>query len=165
MNIKGKCNSYIVEAIKSGLRYEGGLLINGRGKVLKQTNTKSGYKKISLGPENKRRSFTVARLVCWLVHGEPPTPSHQVDHINRDRSDDHPDNLRWVTASENVYNSDSNILVKAYKVRLDDIVCITFARNRAKEYDRFELDTDTREGRCYSLDYFDPFPTKEAPDA
>ena len=43
----------------------------------------------------------IHRIVCTAFHGEPPTPQHVVDHINTNRQDNRPDNLRWVTKLEN----------------------------------------------------------------
>lgn len=43
----------------------------------------------------------VHRIVCTAYNGEPPTPQHVVDHINTNRQDNRPDNLRWVTKLEN----------------------------------------------------------------
>jgi hypothetical protein len=44
----------------------------------------------------------VHRIVCSAFHGEPPTESHVVDHIDTNRANNRPENLRWVTRLENV---------------------------------------------------------------
>ena len=44
----------------------------------------------------------VHRIVCTAFHGEPPTDSHVVDHIDTNRANNRPENLRWVTRLENV---------------------------------------------------------------
>lgn len=44
----------------------------------------------------------VHRIVCVAFHGEPPTDRHVVDHIDTNRANNRPDNLRWVTRLENV---------------------------------------------------------------
>ncbi len=45
---------------------------------------------------------TVHRIVAFAFHGEPPTEYHVVDHIDTNRRNNRPENLRWVTRLENV---------------------------------------------------------------
>jgi len=49
----------------------------------------------------------VPRLVCRLVHGEPPTPKHQAAHSceNGHTGCCHPKHVRWKTQSENAMES------------------------------------------------------------
>jgi hypothetical protein len=47
----------------------------------------------------------------------PPSPEHTVDHINGDRSDNRPDNLRWATRSEQGRNKSNNCRV----IQLDSV--------------------------------------------
>lgn len=44
----------------------------------------------------------VHRIVAFAFHGEPPTEYHVVDHIDTNRRNNRPENLRWVTRLENV---------------------------------------------------------------
>lgn len=44
----------------------------------------------------------VHRIVCRAWHGPPPTPQHEVNHKDFDKTNNHPDNLEWVTRVENV---------------------------------------------------------------
>jgi hypothetical protein len=47
-------------------------------------------------------SVRVHRIVATAFHGDPPTRYHVVDHIDTNRHNNRPENLRWVTRLENV---------------------------------------------------------------
>ncbi len=47
-------------------------------------------------------SDRVHRIVATAFHGEPPTKEHVVDHIDTNRQNNRPENLRWVTRLENI---------------------------------------------------------------
>ena len=68
-----------------------------RGRVLKQYKMPSGYMQVSLGAGNK---FYVHRLVCAAWHGEPES-GLEVSHIDGTRDGNKPENLAWVTHSQN----------------------------------------------------------------
>lgn len=57
-------------------------------------NIKTGYLEIA--------SVSVHRIVATAFHGEPPTKEHVTDHIDTNRQNNRPDNLRWVTRLENI---------------------------------------------------------------
>jgi hypothetical protein len=63
------------------------------GKLNKQT----GY----LDFANER----VHRIVAFAFLGEPPTSQHIVDHIDTNRQNNRPENLRWLTKLENALNN------------------------------------------------------------
>lgn len=57
-------------------------------------NTKTGYLEIA--------SVRIHRIVATAFHGEPPSKEYVVDHIDTNKQNNRPDNLRWVTRLENV---------------------------------------------------------------
>ena len=44
----------------------------------------------------------VHRIVAVAFLGEPPTKQHVVDHIDTNRQNNRPENLRWLTKLENI---------------------------------------------------------------
>lgn len=59
-----------------------------------KTNNQKGYLVIADVP--------VHRIVATAFHGTAPTEQHVVDHINTNKQDNRPENLRWVTRLENI---------------------------------------------------------------
>jgi len=57
-------------------------------------SNKTGYMEIA--------SVRVHRIVASAFHGEAPTSQHVVDHIDTNRRNNRPDNLRWITKLENI---------------------------------------------------------------
>jgi hypothetical protein len=57
-------------------------------------NSRNGYMHIG--------SVRIHRIVATAFYGEPPTPEHVVDHIDTNRRNNRPENLRWLTRLENV---------------------------------------------------------------
>lgn len=67
----------------------------------------------------------------------PPKPGseYQIDHINRDSHDNRLENLRWVTAGENMNNQDKN-LPEGHRMRdltKKDYNCECTRRSRLKK--------------------------------
>ena len=58
------------------------------------TNIKTGYKEIA--------SVRIHRIVAMAFHGEPPSKEYIVDHIDTNRQNNRPGNLRWLTRLENI---------------------------------------------------------------
>jgi hypothetical protein len=50
-------------------------------------------------------SKAVHRIVAYAFLGEPPTPQHIIDHIDTNRQNNRPENLRWLTKLENILNN------------------------------------------------------------
>lgn len=91
------------------------------GKINKLT----GY--LDIGSER------VHRIVAFAFLGEPPTKEHVVDHIDTNRQNNRPENLRWVTKLENV-------LLNPITAKRIELVCgsvETFLENPSKYRDMF----------------------------
>lgn len=71
-------------------------------------NNKTGYLEIA--------SVRIHRIVAYTFHGEPPTREHVVDHIDTNKQNNRPENLRWVTRLE-------NILLNPITARRIELVC------------------------------------------
>lgn len=75
----------------------------GKTKELKCNISNNGYRYIHLCKDGKEKIVKVARLVA-LTYIPNPEGKLTVDHINRCRTDDRVENLRWATYSEQINN-------------------------------------------------------------
>jgi hypothetical protein len=50
-------------------------------------------------------SEVVHRIVAYAFLGEPPSQQHIIDHIDTNRQNNRPENLRWLTKLENILNN------------------------------------------------------------
>ena len=93
-----------IENYENYIIYENGDLLNvDTGKYLNPHLNKQGYKDISLFKNRKQKHFLVHRLLA-LTFIPNPENKKCIDHINRDRSDNRLENLRWATHLENSQN-------------------------------------------------------------
>jgi hypothetical protein len=75
----------------------------GKEKILSCSKDTHGYPQVTLTKNYKKSSQCVHNLVALCFIGEKPN-GEMIDHINRIRDDNRPENLRYVTGSENQRN-------------------------------------------------------------
>lgn len=78
-----------------------------RCRLMKVRKNKHGYLQVHLMNGNNRKTFNVHRLVAIAFI---PNPENKpcIDHIDTDKTNNHVDNLHWVTYSENSLNPITN---------------------------------------------------------
>ena len=74
------------------------------GKIIKEGLMNNGYIQVSLNGVNYYKHRIIA---IQFLPNDQPLIKTEVDHINRDRSDYHLENLRWVSHGENNLNRSS----------------------------------------------------------
>lgn len=73
-------------------------------KELKATPNRDGYLHVSLYNNGRRSTAKIHTLVCTVFHGPRPPGRpqlHPACHIDGNRLNNHKDNLRWATPSDN----------------------------------------------------------------
>jgi hypothetical protein len=76
--------------------------VNKKEKILKGYPNKDGYLMIAVG---KKKRITIHTLVAYAFLGERPE-GLQIDHIDRCKTNNRVDNLRYCTQTENMRNRD-----------------------------------------------------------
>lgn len=80
-------------------------------KILTPKVDKKGYLFVRLGNGTKiPKNLRIARLVACAFISEQPFEKAQVDHVDRDRTNNNVENLRWVSNSMNCRNKSNNTL-------------------------------------------------------
>lgn len=79
------------------------LLKNGEYKIIKGSIDAMGYRYIQFNRKKKRNNMKFHTLVCKCFIGEKPK-GYITDHIDRNRLNNHIDNLRYCTYKENANN-------------------------------------------------------------
>lgn len=71
------------------------------GRILRLRLNPKGYVSVELQKQKRARNCFVHRLVALAFIGEPPLSSPFINHKNGIKTDNTPDNLEWVSSSEN----------------------------------------------------------------
>lgn len=93
-----------VKFSRNGLWYyvsDQGNVKNTAGVVLAQHISQDGYLMVTLGVKKKRGLFSVHRLVA-LHHLPISTRNETVNHLDRDKTNNHVSNLEWCSRKDNV---------------------------------------------------------------
>ena len=100
-----------------------GNVYNKKGYRLKASKTKNGYLQVSLNnPDCKHKKILVHRLVAQaFLPNESGLP--QVNHIDRDKTNNQVDNLEWCTCLYNLRHSD--VIRKGNEAHRHGLFCIT----------------------------------------
>lgn len=94
------------------------------------------YETVSLRMNGALRRFRVHRLVALAFIGQPPTPAHEIAHIDGNPSNNAAENLRWATAAENAADRERHGTVVrgeasvCAKLTADDVRAIRAATGR-----------------------------------
>jgi hypothetical protein len=90
-------------------------------KILKQYKDNKGYKTITLRKNGKRSNgLSVHRLVALHFINNPQNKP-EVNHIDGDKTNNHVDNLEWVTKSENHLHAHKTGLHNCYEGVKDNL--------------------------------------------
>lgn len=94
-----------IQGFENYLIYEDGRVFNKKfNRFKKPAINNVGYKVVNLHKSGKYKTLLLHRLIA-IHYISNPENKPEVDHINRDRSDNRIENLRWVTSSENIQNT------------------------------------------------------------
>ena len=77
--------------------------------IIKPVLDPDGYLKVRLNNNNKRKNFSIHRLVAIaFIHNPDNKP--EINHIDGDKFNNRVENLEWVTAAENIAHAEENNL-------------------------------------------------------
>ena len=106
-NIQGFENLYQVsnlgrvKRLNSFVKCKNGKIKKIKERILKPQSYRNGYQFYSLCKNSISKGYTAHRLVA-LAFIPNPKNKKEVNHINEDKTDNHVDNLQWMTHKENI---------------------------------------------------------------
>ena len=71
-------------------------------KTKRPMKNKRPNRRVTLWKDGVPRDYLVSRLIAMAFHGVPSSKDMTVNHIDGNWENDNPDNLEWVTRSENI---------------------------------------------------------------
>lgn len=72
-----------------------------KGRLLRIGIFGNGYQYVRLSANGAAQTLLVHRIVALAFLGTPKAPGNHINHKNGNKSDNRPENLEWVTPSEN----------------------------------------------------------------
>lgn len=105
--IEGKTTNYSIDT-------DGNVYNDKFNRILKGTDKRNEYRSVQLMIDGKAKTLMVHRLVAETFLPNPNNYSI-VDHIDRDKTNNKLENLRWVNSQVNALNSEKNNFGKRIK--------------------------------------------------
>lgn len=109
-----------------------------RNRLMKQTVNSIGYLVVGFNKNNKSKQYLIHRLIG--IHFIPnPDNLPEIDHIDRNRSNNNLENLRWVSKSTNQHNK---LKCKRNKSGFKNILT-SIIINKYKKYEYWQINIKT----------------------
>ena len=128
------------------------------GRVVKRSLNGQGYWQVHLDG----KSYLLHRLIAkQFVHNDDPEHKTCVDHINRDKTDYHIENLRWTTQSDNLRNKTSHkgVVYRYVDEIADDCIVINSYGNKTLQNYFYDENLDQFYWHDVELDRYREIPT------
>ena len=114
------------------------------GRIIKEYHNGNGYLRCTMNNKKYYKHRVIA--IQWIENDSPETKIC-IDHINHIRDDNHINNLRWTTQSENIANSSEYNNVKAIYLKELPANCIPITTYRGIIFENYFYCMDS--GKCY----------------